>query len=122
MWVEVRLIGYWWSGAAPEWPDPRSLVDETWDADERETVASYVAHGSVARAYMGTSTCRLCGCANGNLELTDGAYLWPSGLAHYVSAHAVRLPEEFVAHVREREVEMENIVVDEQWWFRWRNQ
>ena len=36
---------------------------------------------------------KFMGCAT----LTDGKYVWPEGLAHYVSAHAVRLPEDFVA-------------------------
>jgi hypothetical protein len=29
--------------------------------------------------------------------LTDGEWVWPDGLPHYVERHAVRLPDEFVA-------------------------
>lgn len=36
----------------------------------------------------------------GHRDLTDGVYVWPEGLAHYVKAHAVRLPDDFLAHVR----------------------
>lgn len=32
--------------------------------------------------------------------LTDGVWLWPAGHAHYVGTYAVRLPEDFVTHVR----------------------
>jgi hypothetical protein len=32
--------------------------------------------------------------------MTDGVYCWPEGLAHYINEHDVRLPAEFVAHVR----------------------
>ena len=28
--------------------------------------------------------------------------LWPEGLAHYVEVHAVRLPDEFIDHMRSR--------------------
>jgi len=35
----------------------------------------------------------------GRGELTDGVYMWPEGLAHYLEKHNVRLPQEFVDHV-----------------------
>ena len=34
----------------------------------------------------------------GCCTLTDGTYVWPEGLAHYVSEHAVRPPEDFIKH------------------------
>jgi hypothetical protein len=35
------------------------------------------------------------GEANGSTELTDGKhFVWPQGLAHYVEAHDVRLPDD----------------------------
>ncbi|HEY1188039.1 MAG TPA: hypothetical protein VGE74_10300 [Gemmata sp.] len=33
----------------------------------------------------------------GGRDLTDGVWMWPEGLAHYVECHAVRLPDEFVS-------------------------
>jgi hypothetical protein len=33
----------------------------------------------------------------GSQDLTDGHWIWPEGLWHYVQDHAVRLPDEFVA-------------------------
>ena len=36
----------------------------------------------------------------GSLEFTDGYYLWPEGLLHYVQNHEVKLPEEFIAHCK----------------------
>ena len=34
----------------------------------------------------------------GTTCLSDGRFIWPRGLAHYVDKHFVRLPEEFVHH------------------------
>lgn len=48
---------------------------------------------------MGYSPCRLCGDNDGALELSDGVFVWPEGLRHYVVDHGVRLPQEFVSHV-----------------------
>jgi hypothetical protein len=55
------------------------------------TLCLYVAAG-------GWSSCRFCGAANGSVELTDGEhFVWPEGLAHYVSDHDVRLPDAVTA-------------------------
>ncbi len=56
----LRLIGYLAGPTAPEWPDPKSFVDATWDRLERETVADYLPCGFLYRAFGGLSTCRFC--------------------------------------------------------------
>lgn len=35
----------------------------------------------------------------GSRELTDGEWVWPEGLSHYVREHGVGLPEQFISHV-----------------------
>ena len=113
------LIGYWADGPGNErWPDVREFVDEEWSEEERVEIGLYLGYGLVARAWMGYSTCRFCGSNNENLDLTDGVYLWPEGLAHYVREHGVRLPQEFAEHVRRREALTDGITVDETWWRR----
>jgi hypothetical protein len=111
----VRL-GYWLGDQSPGWPEVRAFIDADWDADERADVASYLGRGFVARRYLGFSLCRICGKAVGSLELSDGVFVWPEGLAHYVSEHSVRLPARFVEHVAERTAALEDAVVDDQWW------
>jgi hypothetical protein len=98
--AEVKLIGYWRSDDAPQWPDPVEFVDDTWDRIDRSSVAEYLKRGSLSPVLQaGYSTCRFCGAANGSTELTDGVYLWPEGLSHYVTDHGVRLPYEVVSHI-----------------------
>src|SRR5687768_18516628 len=103
--MRLCLIGYWRSGDG--WPDPRDLIDGSWSDQERELVASYFEQGFVAWAFAGFSDCRLCGKLNGSAEFTDGVYLWPEGLAHYVREHSVKLPDEVLVHVRRRSDELE---------------
>ena len=114
------LIGYWRSGGyLPDggWPDVGEFVDEDWDDDERVEVGLYLRNGLVARGWMGFSLCRLCDNAtNGNLDLTDGAYISPEGFAHYVLDHHVRLSLEFAEHVRESSELTDEVNVDERWW------
>jgi hypothetical protein len=111
------VIGYWdGPDTSPGWPRPEWFVDVGWDPDERDLIADYLTRGGVSRAYMGYALCRICGCLNGTLELSDGTYVWPDGLRHYVVEHAVRLPERFVAHALARAEALEEAARDVGWW------
>lgn len=114
--MAVRLVGFWRSDARPDLPDPAALVDPEWSGWERDELVYYLSGGSCGRAYMGYSICRICGERNGSGELTDGTYLWPEGLRHYVAEHNVRLPAEFVAHALERRKVIDEGPRDEAWW------
>jgi hypothetical protein len=71
--------------------------------------------GTIARSYKGLSRCRFCNELNGSTEFSDGVYIWPQGLVHYVDSHAVRLPKQFVAHVVARLGELDGAAVDPDW-------
>ena len=81
---------------------PRDLVDSTWAGKDRSRVVQYLARARAVAHAGGLSYCRF-GCGlDGCAELSDGVWLWPEGLAHYVAHHGVRLPDEFLDHVRNR--------------------
>jgi hypothetical protein len=112
----LTLIGYWASERHPEWPDPRTFIESAWDEVERDLVLSHLRRGFVARAYMGLSPCRLCDERVGSLELSDGEFIWPEGLDHYVEAHGLRPPRGFITHVLEWTDSLEEAAVDSTWW------
>lgn len=114
--TSLRRVGYWNGGHSPGWPDVTSFTDADWDEDERAVVSQYLCSGTMARTFMGYSACRLCGASNGYAEFTDGSYIWPAGLVHYVDEHGVRRPDEFVQHAVARLAELEGAEVDDQWW------
>ncbi|TCJ30784.1 hypothetical protein [Nocardioides jejuensis] len=96
-------VGYWRSALEPDLPHPSSYVDLAWNEEECNVVVDYLRGGLPVLHMLGFSPCRMCDLAqNGSAELTDGAYLWPEGLAHYVERHRVRLPGEFERHVLQR--------------------
>jgi hypothetical protein len=106
--TDLVRVGYWRSATDPDLPDPARLVDEAWSSDEREIVVGYLRAGLPVLHMMGFSPCRMCDLAtNGNAEFTDGAFLWPEGLAHYVEEHAVRLPDQFSRHALSRFEDLE---------------
>lgn len=107
-----RPVGYW------RWvPNPRvpTTINERLAGETAElplategTLKLETAHALIAylgreehvrSAYCGWHTCRICGAACGTEDVSDGVWVWPSGLAHYVGEHRVELPEEFVAWV-----------------------
>jgi hypothetical protein len=100
----LNLIGYWvtsWPGsdAGPGWPDPRDVIGP-WDPTDRQGIISYLQAGVAFRYYRGSSSCRICQVMLGSGELTDGTWAWPEKLEHYVDAHDVQLPLEFVEFAR----------------------
>jgi len=93
----MRVVGLWAHGdEVSKYPNPRRLVRPEWRTLQRVQIASYLRAGKAGISWKGFSSCRFgCG-ANGSSDLTDGIWYWPEGLAHYVEAHSVCLPEEFV--------------------------
>ena len=99
-----KAIGYWFTELAPsEYPRPQALVGR-WTPAQRAAVVTHLQNGVVFERYRGFSYCRFgCGIEPrelGNCDLFDGTWVWPSGLAHYVEKHNVRLPDVFVEHVK----------------------
>jgi hypothetical protein len=113
----LRAIGFWNGIHTSEgWPDVTQFVDPDWDQEERDFIVDYLRRGVLGRLYMGYSTCRICGRTdNGDSEYSDGTFVWPSGLAHYVAEHAVRLPNEFVTHASDFTEHLSGDR-DETWW------
>jgi anti-anti-sigma factor len=93
----ARLVGYWAvSEEMSKYPDPRHLVDPEWRSTDRGQILGYLRSGNAQSGDVGNSQCRF-GCGPcGSSESTDGTWAWPEGLAHYVEAHSVVLPDEFV--------------------------
>ncbi|MEO0468233.1 MAG: hypothetical protein AAF206_01335 [Bacteroidota bacterium] len=98
---EIRTIGYW-SGEGPSndhHPDAEDFIVDAPYPHQADVVA-YLKKGTrMPHISLGFSICRICGISNGTQDLSDGKYMWPEGLAHYVEAHQLRLPAEFEKHV-----------------------
>lgn len=75
----------------------------TQDAVTTDTVLRHLESGAVCGQYFGWSACRICGKQNGSTDLTDGVWVWPEGLVHYVKGHGIGLPQDFIEHVMRSE-------------------
>lgn len=98
----LRLIGYWKGSLRDEYPFPQEMRVE-YPPGLGDELAAYLESGAVFEQFRGTSWCRFgCPEPNGSRELSDGRWVWPEGLVHYVRRHPVALPEEFVREATDK--------------------
>ena len=57
-------------------------------------------------------TCVYCAAVLVVQDLTDGTYVWPTGLVHYVRDHYIRLPGLFVLHVQRTQATRGSVPAD----------
>jgi len=100
----MKCIGYWMENLLDEdLPLPQEIVGKM-SVAVQESLCQYLQRGSVFEKYRGYSWCRFhCGVDEqemGSREFTDGEWVWPEGLVHYVRMHSVLLPAEFIARAQ----------------------
>lgn len=98
--VHRKPVGFWASSKeeaeTEKLPWPGDHVHLFWDEAERQRIIAFLKRGGQVAQYRGWSTCRLCGIHNGSQDLGDEMFVWPQGYAHYVDAHHVKPPQEFL--------------------------
>lgn len=96
--IVLKAIGYWKSDNYPELPDPEFLVEEDFTISANKAICEYLENSIEIAHYRGFSFCRFdCKIIPpGVSDNTDGEFIFPSGLIHYVRDHKVQLPDEFV--------------------------
>lgn len=95
-------IGLWNSEEVDHYIHPGELMVPDYYEDKEKLVA-YLDSGEVFQSRLDETDC-LLGCGEselGTTDLTDGVWLWPQALSHYVDKHDVALPEKFLSHVRD---------------------
>jgi hypothetical protein len=132
----MKIIGYWHDADSlrgAHYPHPKDFVDSSWLPGERHLLLNYLrAEYSLMKSW-GYSWCRFgCGIpdsAMGSQDYSDGEWVWPHGLPHYVEHHDIFLPDEFVDKARSqnwictplrgRDVEIRKLELDDSFWIEW---
>jgi len=98
------VIGYW-----PDIFEERGIPDyliKKYDKDIKGKIVNYLNSGVLLFSEFGHSFCRInCGIPDnlmGSGDLTDGVWSWPEGLAHYVEAHDILLPDDFLDSIKSK--------------------
>lgn len=100
------MVGFWKSSLkdVPDFPLPMKAPTPTPD---REQIADYLRNSYTVAADLGVSFCRFRnGPPNSEMgcrDKSDGTWLWPEGLAIYVSQFDIILPDCFLEHIRKNQ-------------------
>ena len=120
---ELKMLGFWRNKNEPLLPDPAKFIDHSWDKKERLIVSRYLKSAQILSASPGSSWCRFrCKRKHvGSVTYTDGKYVWPEGLSHYIDVHFLRLPDEFIQHAIRNEKSYvdpldDEIIFNKDWW------
>lgn len=108
-----------------KYPWPGDCVDRSfWTNGLKEAVVEYLKSGHPCEHYHGYSTCRICGKMLSTFERTDGTWVWPDQMEHYIEEHDVVLPQEFMKSMQVPIPEVGEgahpIEKDEDFWINWR--
>lgn len=127
--LKLIAIGYWkmqneQNVPLPDFPHPTKFQEDHWNEDEKNLVLNHLKNGVSVRHYRGSSWCRFnCDEENmGSTCMTDGVYIYPEGLTHYIEKHQVKLPNEFIEHIRNyvpialNKYEIEISEINKDWW------
>ena len=96
--INYKRIGYWRQYQNEKsdlpWPEEGRLSIET-----KQMIVDYLDNGTQEAAWLGWSTCRICGKSNGSTCLTDGYFVYPIGYSHYIKDHNIMPDLDLLAHV-----------------------
>ncbi|MGY0486488.1 hypothetical protein [Streptomyces sp. WG-D5] len=105
--MTVRRAGFFREGN--ENGDPTKYVESLIDAvtgpamSDEEQILSYLGGGTEFYTTMGADLDALTGderiAGSGSLR-TDGTWVWPVDLEHYIRRHHAAIPDDFRAHIR----------------------
>jgi hypothetical protein len=134
--AKLKGVGYWKNDECRRYPQPQRLVQPGWHTQDLAKIITYLRSGRDYISYLGYSHCRFSDCRdecrerNGVSDLSDGVWVWPEGLAHYIEKHSVILPEEFISTMRlndwriPQQIELPKIetgvsLQDDTFWIKW---
>jgi hypothetical protein len=104
-------FGLWKDSKADlfELPLFTDVVDPSWNPGDLALLVRYLTECPVAIASPAKPVpCPMCDetLREPGSQRSDGLWVWPSSLAHFVNRHHVRLPDRLVARIREHGYEI----------------
>lgn len=94
-------VGYWNNeyNDYPQYPHPKDLIDASfWKGLDKKRIKEYLDTQPFCMHAFGFARCRICDKVLGTSDRTDGTFVWPDKLSHYIY-HDVKLPKEFIKHI-----------------------
>ena len=79
------------------------IIDANWSPPDFDRIVDYLDSCPIAvQTKPVEGKCHLCAekVSNASIQYSDGYWVWPVSLSHYVRHHHVRLPDRMVADIR----------------------
>jgi len=97
-------FGFWQTEPEndPMLPVVKDFIDPSWNPDDKDRIIAYLTNAPiVVAAATDSEDCLLCSSDQlTSCFQSDGSWLWPEDLAHYVACHGVVLPNRLVFPIR----------------------
>lgn len=104
--VREKWFGFWQVDAENDAHLPllETWIAPAWQPEDREELLSYIENAPLVVASSNLkSPCLICGALQNSSDFrSDGDWLWPADLAHYISQHRVRIPDSMIQHIRQK--------------------
>ncbi len=79
----------------------RSELLNTSKYEDIDYIVEYIRNGGKVSTVASKKTCEYCKEIAGAINYyTDGKWIWPEWLEHYLLIHELELPNEFILHIR----------------------
>ncbi|HEY1187308.1 MAG TPA: hypothetical protein VGE74_06600 [Gemmata sp.] len=85
-------------------PNIHFAIDPFWEPDDKGGLMAYIAQAPIN--WVSTPSCRCLLCESKLPQIcyqSDGYWVWPRSLSHYLYWHSVVLPERLVEHIRNQD-------------------
>jgi len=70
--------------------------------EDEDKIVQYLLDGQKFSTVASLKECDICDTIAGSINYhTDGKWLWPIWVIHYIKEHNLKLPENFIADIRE---------------------
>lgn len=97
---DKKYTGYW-NGD----DHPSKHVDESWLGIDRTIVIAFLKFSNQHHPGRGSASCHICGDEVSSVLHSDGVWVWPIWLVHYVEEHHVKPDQELVEYVKTKVLE-----------------
>ncbi|MEK6833229.1 MAG: hypothetical protein AABY32_04225 [Nanoarchaeota archaeon] len=125
--LKLNRVGYWngYYEKNNKYIWPQEIISKN-KIENKDKIVQYLSKGSDAICWRGFAGCRICDTLLGTRCLSDGTWIWPQRLEHYIIEHNIVLPEEFINYMEEsnwepKSINIENIHInsDDTFWIKW---
>ncbi len=99
-----KWFGFWRDGHGKDdhLPLLKLWIEPNWQPSDRADLVRYIEQSPVVVAASNVqSPCPICGrLLSSSSFQSDGVWLWPQDLIHYLAEHWIRIPDEFADRIR----------------------